>query len=385
MGFTLICELVQETPMIHFQYNENGACIRASELKPKLDRFIIKYYDDSKVIPDEWCLRNEDQGEVPRALNYKVKIEAPEEYKLWNKNELQKLGYFANMGSKSENKLGILYKNRIKLTILCFIPSLLKEIEKRIEGFFLLNNFGARQSKGFGSFCIKKVFTDGGEREFKGGKRLLDEVKKYYKIPLYGYRYKKGENEEKLKDIRIIYGLMKGGFNFTKNSQNDYYKGFIFRYFMKNPHRLNNDKAFMKGYIFDSIKDEEYFYVRALLGISERYKFKDKKNNDIEILVKNKEIERFQSPVTFKIFGQYMVMLIDEDFKCILDKEFEFSIKGKKKRAILTPKEFDLLDFIEAFVEDFNSKKGVDGRNDLNQIQCESIRRAKEIKLEQFI
>ena len=38
----LVCELKQQTPMIHFQSKEPGACLRATEVKPKLDRFIIE-------------------------------------------------------------------------------------------------------------------------------------------------------------------------------------------------------------------------------------------------------------------------------------------------------------------------------------------------------
>ena len=33
-------ELKQITPMLHFQGNETEATLRATELKPKLDRFI---------------------------------------------------------------------------------------------------------------------------------------------------------------------------------------------------------------------------------------------------------------------------------------------------------------------------------------------------------
>ena len=33
--------LKQHTPMIHFQHNESGATLRASEVKPLLDKFIL--------------------------------------------------------------------------------------------------------------------------------------------------------------------------------------------------------------------------------------------------------------------------------------------------------------------------------------------------------
>ncbi|MFK5976154.1 MAG: hypothetical protein QM493_06565 [Sulfurovum sp.] len=35
--------LKQHTPIIHFQSDQMGATLRATELKPKFDKFLIKY------------------------------------------------------------------------------------------------------------------------------------------------------------------------------------------------------------------------------------------------------------------------------------------------------------------------------------------------------
>ncbi|HEC99336.1 MAG TPA: hypothetical protein ENN18_03005 [Proteobacteria bacterium] len=46
----LIIKLKQHTPIIHFQHDQKGATLRATELKPKLDRYIDKlsiYYNGS--------------------------------------------------------------------------------------------------------------------------------------------------------------------------------------------------------------------------------------------------------------------------------------------------------------------------------------------------
>ena len=40
---TLKVTLKQHTPLIHFQHDQYGATLRASEVKPKLDRFIIAH------------------------------------------------------------------------------------------------------------------------------------------------------------------------------------------------------------------------------------------------------------------------------------------------------------------------------------------------------
>ena len=38
---TLKVTLKQHTPLIHFQHDQEGATLRASEVKPKLDKFIL--------------------------------------------------------------------------------------------------------------------------------------------------------------------------------------------------------------------------------------------------------------------------------------------------------------------------------------------------------
>ena len=51
--YKLEIKLKQHTPLIHFQHDQEGATLRASEVKPKLDKFIL-----SKLSPDE-----KNQGE----------------------------------------------------------------------------------------------------------------------------------------------------------------------------------------------------------------------------------------------------------------------------------------------------------------------------------
>ena len=53
--------LKQQTPMIHFQAKdgncEEGLTLRASEVKPKLDRFIRQCYkkeNNEECVPVEW-------------------------------------------------------------------------------------------------------------------------------------------------------------------------------------------------------------------------------------------------------------------------------------------------------------------------------------------
>ena len=62
--------LKQHTPIIHFQSDQVGATLRATELKPKFDRFLINYvFKNDKKQYQEYLI-DKDKN----ALNYKVKI-----------------------------------------------------------------------------------------------------------------------------------------------------------------------------------------------------------------------------------------------------------------------------------------------------------------------
>ena len=72
---TLQVTLKQHTPLIHFQHDQYGATLRASEVKPKLDRFILMKlgngdYDQGCDLArtNKWLIGEKN------ALNYKMKI-----------------------------------------------------------------------------------------------------------------------------------------------------------------------------------------------------------------------------------------------------------------------------------------------------------------------
>lgn len=388
MGYQIKCELRQETIMIHFQPQEIGACLRASELKPKLDRFIEKYRKEK--IPKQWRL---DASGENKALNYKIRIRAMEKFK---PEEVEKI-YFGNMGLKEEEwKQGVFYRKGPEITIICFIPELLKEIEDNIEGFFLLTNFGTRQSKGTGSFrVLKMIDMEGNERVCFENENLLDTVKKYKEGPIYGIKYHSNvlDYKERVRDAVMIYNLMKGGINYN----GDYFKGFIFRYYWKNPHKARSEKAFIKAYFFhdEEINLDDYQFIRACLGLPDHYDFKNtigktkRKESEVEggkIEVQSKDIERFQAPITFKIFGRYMLLLPCEIPQELLDKEFGFSMKynrNEREPAILkTPAKFDINDFIAQFCVDFNNKEK---RRSLELANDSVLKRISKLKIEQLI
>ena len=76
---TLTITLKQHTPLIHFQHSEPGAKLRATEVKPKLDRYILtklgggNYETGINRAKEQGLLTG--KGEHP-ALDYKLRISA---------------------------------------------------------------------------------------------------------------------------------------------------------------------------------------------------------------------------------------------------------------------------------------------------------------------
>ncbi len=460
-NFELTYKLKQQTPLIHFHHDQSGATLRASEVKPKLDKFILSKLGNN--IPNSWLI-----GET-KALNYKMRIVASgkptrskyidyeiqideknvalrEKYALKRtmprtdsnsiqinneiskiKSEIERLKklrdaqingmYFGNMVSDESNdyreavqntyKETVFYgENQIKLVIICFIEELKTKIDDNIEEFFFINNFGTRQSKGFGGFTISK------ENSKTDVIKLLS--KKGYE---YFYVDIKGNpnHTDLMNHAKNIYAVMKGGYNHTGWNERDkcyryqdrYIKGYIHRRFIdvagykdygsdkafiKSKKKLRFDKDTGKTYEYPKERrgqpnennyDDKYIFVRALLGLADHYEFRDSARNgnvNIFCLGDSKfEIERFRSPVTIKIIDNKIIFLFGS-FKEICGKDFYFAPNGiptkdefdkksynDKKTYILdnpklffkisTPKDFNVVNFIHGFVEYFEGEK----------------------------
>jgi hypothetical protein len=410
--------LKQITPIIHFQHEEEGVTLRASEVKPKLDKFIIKQLTKNKItIPDAWYIdpeRDQDGNVVKPALSYKMQIlsaQAGEKF-CFGKNkdkdkdneDYQICGsYFGNMGSNKQ-RLAVMYDGGITLKMIVVNADLRKQIDKYIIPFFLVHNFGTRQSKGFGSFVISH------KNEKKLNYRVRDELRNYAPDSFYvehptytmGSSYKdylrKGKKTDpRLEDVKLIYALMKGGVNITKSwnqkegkgTEKYYFRGFVFQYFnrIKQGLKFSNDKAFIKQKVLThhysgSTKGEKgsnHKFCRALLGLSDRFNYikKDDGVKLIDVVVyqyngnfnkdtKKNTIERFASPILFKVVDGAIFILPQSDCfegeDTILDKKFYFQTTKTRpgflptRGEIFTPDCFDLNDFIKKFIDHFNDK-----------------------------
>ena len=180
---TLKVTLKQHTPLIHFQHDQDGATLRASEVKPKLDRYIL-----SKLTPEQRT-QGEREGWIKSKkdriwLDYKMRIEAEGERKPIQMNVVEKKDHgrslsdeigrplfttqnypdnmnsliMGNMGGRiEENILNFVMFDNVSMFLFFKNESLFDNVNRNMFFFFSETNFGNRTSKGFGSFTVRSI------------------------------------------------------------------------------------------------------------------------------------------------------------------------------------------------------------------------------------
>lgn len=362
---TLRVTLKQHTPLIHFQHDQEGATLRATEVKPKLDRFIIenvfnnsfedckKYligYSDCKKTEKLLC---EKFAKGFRALNYKMKItedvsQEPDKYILASyvsKKDsdryadkykvLRRSPYFADdnlikNGSAEQAKLGVMLNEKDSVVVDFLIPKKeLKEIlEEHINTFFALTNFGCRQNKGFGCFYPRNAT----EQEFINS--FDEEI-----FPVVYYLITKKNNLDIVfKEIDSIYKTLKSGTQQSESELRLFFNSLTPAIEWEKPAIQKKVKNISRKSIsIPPIKGEEFF-VRALLGLPELYEYP--KHNDIKVRVRAVEenknenkIERYASPILFKVFDGCIYIIAPKKESCpISNRKFSFDFfEGKRE------------------------------------------------------
>lgn len=353
-----VIKLKQHTPLIHFQSEQKNATLRATELKPKLDRFLIKHVFNNNFKEYKKFLigyteqKEEKDYKDKKAFDYKVKITA-KGYKQVDINKTKyKSLYVGNIGKENKNKpiKAVMYEE-ITLEFFSFHKELLEKIEENISRFLAVTNFGTRQNKGFGSFYLKDI---------KDKKDIIADVNSLYDKFLYIEYDENKSYSDLMQYIYIIYQMMKSGINF----RGIYYKSYLFQYMSKKG--ISNEKRkikeeFFKKYITVKKDDKRAYYVRGLLGICKFviFRFKSKEGKDKIYKVDYKSnIDRFKSPITFKIIDNYLIIIPEEIPDEIYGKKFTFSNSGKKIEIKIPSKEqFNLSEFLFAFADYFNNLK----------------------------
>jgi hypothetical protein len=392
--------LKQHTPLIHFQHDQAGATLRATEVKPKLDFFIMKKELNNPEIPDHkirdeffkiattkqsngldhpwknWLVGKGNNEHV--ALDYKLVVQPVEEewvekfiiasfipkpkvfdYEREGKKVLDKTPYFADnkplkVGEINDAKLGLMLKNgrELKLVFRFLDPNLKKLLFEALPLFFVATNFGSRQSKGFGCFLPAKL------TQWELEKLLKDS------FPICFKSNQIKDLKDTFLEIDSVYKKIKSGDRNNESELRKYFNEFRPVIEWEKP-AIQEKVAEISGMnLRIKSKTSNRQFARALLGLPEIFEYPKHGNikaqvrfvNDDDIKDKKDliEIERYGSPILFKVFDKtiYLTALGNEYSKIMLNKsfDFEFSQQGRKYGKIegmKTPKGFNLIDFLQ--------------------------------------
>jgi hypothetical protein len=303
-GITTV-NLNQHLPYINFEGNKDGSGLRATELVPKINKYIKE-------------LRPEDNSEYGNEIQ-KIKTSKNNLYKIHIKNEVDKkikntkknTAYFGN------NKLST-YKT-IVVEIFSYNKRVRDLVKQALREVLVYENFGTRQSKGFGSFTIDNMDKD----EFE---RIL--LKKYHKKIIH----KNIDVNKIMSEIKSDYKKIKGD---NDSILREYVGGISEKKVIKDPK-----------------KDGKY--INALLGLAGSYNYKDYKV--VNIKDSCRKIERFQSPLKFKVFENNIYIVCDEIPQVLLNRKFNFNLNNRDI-PIYTPEKFDIQKFIEKVCKKLNYKE----------------------------
>lgn len=419
--------LKQHTPIIHFQHDQDGATLRATEVKPKLDRYIIEKFGGKVEMEKSW-FNNFEKG----SLDYKMRIEGTrqDEYFIFSTYENPKIQnqikadfrekkfilnspYFADNSllkkkdEKIENKekpikvydsvnsnlkeakIGLKF-SALKVTLITKDKKLQTEIENVIEEFFIYNNFGTRQSKGFGCFSVDSINKVLVNNDFE---KIVLKSKKTNEI----FRTNINEKGAGLfENISNSYKVLKSGINIPFGNNPKYLKSLLFLYFCEK-HTTRWEKRWIKQKAKENTKLDDfkngnksigcdcsktlevpispnYRYVRAVMGLAETNEYQTNSHNNKYIVeVDGGGIERYQSPLLVKVHNGKVYFICNNDFEVIKDKAIDFKLHSKRGDikshnadfgVLNTPEEFDLVDFLNWSNSHMKNVKSKDERDE---------------------
>lgn len=122
--------------------------------------------------------------------------------------------------------------------------------------------------------------------------------------------------------------------------------------------------------------NEEYI-LRDLFGLSSEQQWGRPYN--VSITKEHDDIERFKSPITFKIIDSNIYFWVDNTYQTILDKEFEIKSDKRGNLKLKTPKEFDFNEFLE-FAFNINLSQHIESQYHNQSEYAQLTKIFKEIK-----
>lgn len=288
----LTVKLKQHTPLIHFQHYQEGATLRASEVKPRLDRYILEILGKgsylkgcSMAAEKKWLVGANPLKKEQFALNYKMKIE-PENYQDLtlkispNKKSKYETENFpmllSNMGGKNDKRdlVNFSMYDNISIKFQFFsntnnLQELYDIIKDNVEFFFLTRNFGQRASKGFGSFTVESIEEDSKKEITKNTSNSISELK----TCIIRYKYQNSDQISTLFNVIDFYWkCLKSGINSTKRViVNDK----IERKYSDKP----DDIRYIKSYLWTFLNDRGHTWEKRTIKQSLRLSSSPAKND----------------------------------------------------------------------------------------------------------
>ena len=318
--------LMQHTPLVHFQYEQEDATLRASEVKPKLDRFLISFLKKNKIDYSKWLLKTT----TFEALDYKLSFH-PIDQSIEHIDSSPL--YFGNMGDAPAKHFS--YTGKLHATIFSYNIELITSInEKLICEFFFKNNFSTRQTKGFGCFYPTK-FNGNIVNTIPGD--FVDESQFRLEIDT--------TNDVIIFDtIDYFWKWLKSGVNY-----NNLYLDSILKLFISENTNYKWEKKKVKEYFLGVDPDNDSkLFVRAFLGLADNFTYKwvpKSKRKDgksyspvdftISVKCEDTSIQRAPSPIVFVAFKSGGKTII---YLCVNNKIWDENLLRKRFRLSVSKK-----------------------------------------------
>lgn len=365
--------LVQITPILHFQGSEEGAGIRGSGLKPRFDKFLARYIE-------EGCKNNLIQKET-KAFDYKVKIinkgknQGNDKKYIVYKNEKKNIFYGSFFG-KLKDGAPSFYED-IEVQFISSKKDMIEKIKKYFPVFLSVSSFGLRKNKGYGYFKLKDDTKDNIITKIEEYQMLEntyinseDSYKDFGKekgIGVYSIKINKNNIKGILDEIKRFHQILKSGQNLSRydDDKRDYIGEYTPSIMLKrndlDSHVLLEKKRMKnflekQGYDISNLKNKKYeygnedileetdkkYFVRGLLGLAPFYQFRNVKEGNKEKTLTFKiditGVERFASPICYLPFSnEQVIILVDytkiEEFRRKARKVI-FELDKKKKIKI---------------------------------------------------
>lgn len=365
----LSIKLIQHSPLIHFQSHLENPGIRVTELRPKLDKYLLNKCPElleSDVVLKGPVNPNNNQDPQTKSLRYKLRCLVTSSQTI----EMNRDAYpcfFGNTGveDEREKKKLLYFPKGLILEIHSDYNKLIECIEKHISEFFIKHSFGNRTSKGFGCFTVSEVQEEGNSNPQKIQIRDSDfelVLQNWITTPVILKKVIARNDSGNSDPYSKIFREIDNSYKKIKSGPPIGGKSLVRQLYLEMKPSIEWEKPILQDMIekvtgvfqkVDSYSGEKRF-VRAFLGLPGQYEFRSKrrgKEYEKTIYVSHKtearpsdttnEIQRFPSPLCFKVFNNIIYLFKGNDTKeermCNIPFNFKLEDIKKQEKTIYTP------------------------------------------------